>query len=30
MKTLEMAVRDVKAQYGMQHQLHTLLDQQLS
>ena len=30
MKTLEMAVRDVKAQYGTQHQLHTLLDQQLS
>lgn len=30
MKTLEMAVRDVKAQYGAQPQLHTLLDQQLS
>ena len=30
MKTLEMAVRDVKAQYGTQHQLHMLLDQQLS
>jgi len=30
MKTLEMAVRDVKAQYGAQQQLHTLLDQQLS
>ncbi len=30
MKTLEMAVRDVKAQYGSQQQLHTLLDQQLS
>jgi len=29
-KTLEMAVRDVKAQYGSQQQLHTLLDQQLS
>ena len=29
MKTLEMAVRDVKAQYGTQHQLHMLLDQQL-
>lgn len=30
MKTLEMAVRDVKAQYGSQQQLHMLLDQQLS
>lgn len=30
MKTLEMAVRDVKAQYGSHQQLHQLLDQQLS
>ena len=30
MKTLEMAVRDAKVQYGSQQQLHTLLDQQLS
>ena len=30
MKTLEMAVRDVKTQYGSVHQLHALLEQQLS
>ena len=30
MKTLEMSVRDVKAQYGGYQQLHSLLDQQLS
>ena len=29
MKTLEMAVRDVKTQYGSVHQLHALLEQQL-
>ena len=30
MKTLEMAVRDVKAEYGAARQLHALLEQQLS
>ena len=30
MKTLEMAVRDVKTQYGSVRQLHALLEQQLS
>ena len=30
MKTLEMAVRDVKTQYGSAQQLHALLEQQLS
>jgi twitching motility protein len=30
MKTLEMAVRDAKTQYGSAQQLHALLEQQLS